>query len=118
MSVLLKNVLALNCSYTINKLLTPAVVTSSSLLERLADIWDGVLNAVPKKRRSLQQRHWRNKFKALQPRNDIEDCVVCGHKKLQGHLCNNCFKWTMTLTEKLWQKKIDSGEINTKRHVR
>ena len=65
----------------------------SSIFESvLSDLRDGILWAVPKSRRSLAKRRWRRKHQALKPRNDIEDCVVCGGKKLQGHICTECFK--------------------------
>ena len=92
--------------------------TSNRLLNYLIDIWDGLLLAAPKKRRSIaKRRHLRN-FKALKPRNDIEDCVVCGSKKLRGKLCQNCFQWTMSLTEKVWQKQKDEGGCRTDRFVK
>lgn len=83
-----------------------------------SDIWDGFLLAVPKKRRSLAKRRHLRKFKALKPRDDIEDCVVCGGKKLRGKLCHNCFQWTMSLTEKVWQKQKDDGILRKDRFVK
>ena len=84
----------------------------------LSQIWDGFLLAVPKKRRSLAKRRHLRKFKALKPRDDIEDCVVCGGKKLRGKLCHNCFQWTMSLTEKVWQKQKDDGILRKDRFIK
>jgi len=92
--------------------------TSYRLFNYLIDIWDGLLLAAPKKRRSIAKRRHLRKFKALKPRNDIEDCVMCGSKKLQGKLCQNCFQWTMSLTEKVWQKQKDEGGCRTDRFVK
>lgn len=89
--------------------------TFQSFSDVLKDIWDGFLFAAPKKRRSIAKRRHLRKFKQLKPRNDIEDCVVCGHKKLMGRLCKNCFSWTMSLTEKVWEK---TGANKWGRYVR
>lgn len=82
------------------------------------EIWDGLLLAAPKKRRSISKRKYLRKFKALKPRDDIEDCVVCGGKKLCGKLCHNCFQWTMSLTEKFWENQKQEGGCRKDRYVR
>ena len=89
-----------------------------TLSQSITDIWNGFLLAVPKKRRSIAKRRWLRKFKALKPRDDIEDCVVCGGKKLRGKLCHHCFQWTMSLTEKVWQKQKDEGVLRKDRFVK
>ena len=90
----------------------------NNVLENIADIWNGFLWAAPKKRRSIAQRRHLRKFKELKPRDDIEDCVVCGHKKLMGKLCQNCFQWTMSLTEESWKKQREEGKCRRDRYVR
>ena len=85
----------------------------------LSDIWNGVLWAVPKTRRSIAKRKWLRSFRQLKPRNDIEDCVVCGHKKLMGRLCKNCFSHTMSLTEQIWKEgRGEDGKYRKDRYVR
>lgn len=112
---------------TNNRYLSQMLPLSSVMLEErkvstlksiFSDIWDGFLLAVPKKRRSIAKRRHLRKFKALKPRDDIEDCVVCGGKKLRGKLCHNCFQWTMSLTEKVWQKQKDDGILRKDRFVK
>ena len=97
-------------------------LVNNNILNQISDVisrlWDGILLAAPKKRRSIAKRRHMYKFKQLEPRNDIEDCVVCGHKKLRGRLCKNCFAWTMSLTEKVWQKQRETGENRKDRYVR
>lgn len=90
----------------------------NTLKNFFSDLWDGFLLAVPKQKRSLAKRRHLRKFKALKPRDDIEDCVVCGGKKLRGKLCHNCFQWTMSLTEKVWQKQKDDGILRNDRFVK
>ena len=89
-----------------------------TIMQNISEIWNGFLLAVPKKRRSIAKRRWLRKFKALKPRDDIEDCVVCGGKKLRGKLCHHCFQWTMSLTEKAWQKQKDEGTLRKGRFVK
>nr|XP_012560006.1 39S ribosomal protein L32, mitochondrial [Hydra vulgaris] len=86
-----------------------------SLLE---NIWNGFLWAAPKKRRSISKRRYLRKFRELKLRDDIEDCVVCGNKKLMGKLCQNCFQWTMSLTEETWKKQREEGKCRRDRYVR
>lgn len=98
------------------------VDNNNTLADQVANIynsiWDGLLLAAPKKRRSISKRRYLRKFKALKPRDDIEDCVVCGGKKLRGKLCHNCFQWTMSLTEKFWEERKQKGEYRKDRYVR
>ena len=84
----------------------------------LEELWDGFLLAVPKKRRSLAVRRRRMRARRLKPRDDIEKCLVCGAKKLAGHLCKNCFDWTMKLTEEVWEEQRKLGKLVEERHVR
>ena len=95
-----------------------AITQRDSIIGILNQLFDGILYAAPKKRRSLRVRRWKRKFRALKPRTDIEDCTICGHKKLMGHLCENCFSLTMKLTEQVWQKQLEDKKIHNERHVR
>lgn len=95
-----------------------AIAQRDSIMDILSELFDGILYAAPKKRRSLRVRRWKRKFRALKPRTDIEDCTICGHKKLMGHLCENCFSLTMKLTEQVWQKQLEDKKIHNGRHVR
>lgn len=79
-------------------------IVFSTLTGMVSDIWNGLLWAAPKQKRSLAKRRWLRSFRRMEPRRDIEDCVVCGHKKLMGRLCKNCFSLTMSLTEEVWAK--------------
>ena len=63
----------------------------------LKSIFDGILHAVPKKRRSLEMR-WRRKFAYAQyfehaiPKSNIIPCLECGNNKEKGYLCGKYFK--------------------------
>merc|ERR1712013_956160 len=100
----------INKTLTINDDTTTTTTTAttttiwglSSIFESVvSDLRDGILWAVPKSRRSLAKRRWRRKHQALKPRNEIEECVVCGAKKLQGHLCTECFRGNSWVVGKL-----------------
>ena len=85
----------------------------------LQDIWESILWAAPKSRRSIAKRRFLRSTRRLKPRDDIEDCVVCGAKKLRGRLCKECFSHTMKLTKDIWKKEDKlTGKQGTQRRVR
>ena len=57
----------------------------------LADIWEGVLRAVPKKKTShMKKRHRQLAGKALKDVKAINTCPGCGRPKKAHHLCPYC----------------------------
>jgi large subunit ribosomal protein L32 len=56
-----------------------------------ADIWDGVLKAVPKKKTShMKKRHRQLAGKALKDVNSVNTCPACGKPKRAHLLCPYC----------------------------
>ncbi|KAH8878496.1 large subunit ribosomal protein L32 [Schistosoma japonicum] len=58
--------------------------------------WEvSVYFAVPKKRRTIEQRRIRKflslKFSDCQPRNDLTPCKFCGHLNPKNYVCTNCY---------------------------
>nr|XP_018914969.1 PREDICTED: 39S ribosomal protein L32, mitochondrial [Bemisia tabaci] len=73
-------------------------------------IGEGILWAVPKKRRTLERRQLRRfgmldrHFKMLIPKTDIITCNVCGHDYERRHLCGNCYAKVKKETESIKEK--------------
>lgn len=60
-----------------------------------ADIWEGVLRAVPKKKTShMKRRHRQLAGKALKDVKSINSCPACGQPKRAHHLCPSCVEGT------------------------
>jgi len=72
-------------------------------------LWDGLLRAVPKHRRTIERRmmrkfgaeNWPNGRKLIKPRSDILFCLTCGGHRLAGMLCMTCYKQAMTETREM-----------------
>ncbi|XP_034942721.1 39S ribosomal protein L32, mitochondrial [Chelonus insularis] len=69
--------------------------SSSKSLEDV--LKDGILWAVPKRRRAVEDR-WCRKFgikglvyKILEPKKDLLVCPTCGHNYEAGRICNHCY---------------------------
>ncbi|KAJ4514286.1 Ski complex subunit Rec14 [Exophiala dermatitidis] len=57
----------------------------------LSDIWEGILNAVPKKKTShSKKRHRQLAGKALKDVKAINECPGCGRPKRAHNLCPYC----------------------------
>lgn len=57
----------------------------------LADIWEGILKAVPKKKTShMKKRHRQLAGKALKDVNAVNSCPGCGKPKKAHTLCPYC----------------------------
>ncbi|KAL3459963.1 hypothetical protein BJX64DRAFT_264050 [Aspergillus heterothallicus] len=57
----------------------------------LADIWDSVLRAVPKKKTShMKKRHRQMAGKALKDVKNLNTCPACGQIKRSHVLCQHC----------------------------
>ncbi|KAL4930032.1 bL32 family ribosomal protein [Aspergillus undulatus] len=57
----------------------------------LADIWESVLRAVPKKKTShMKKRHRQMAGKALKDVKNLNTCPACGQIKRSHVLCQNC----------------------------
>ncbi|KAN0060404.1 hypothetical protein ACQY0O_007734 [Thecaphora frezii] len=53
--------------------------------------WNGILNAVPKKKVSHSRKSMRSANKGLKDRVDLVHCPSCARPKLQHHLCAYCY---------------------------
>lgn len=70
-------------------LLTTAI--SINLPGFLSDIWEGILNAVPKKKTShMKKRHRQLAGKALKDVIAVVNCPACGRPKRSHLLCPHC----------------------------
>lgn len=91
------------------------------LLQPLRQLWEGLLRAVPKKRRSHSRVRKRMNSKWLRPAGErghplaaadrraerlqhLKRCGVCGHWKHQHHLCGHCLDRLMQLLGEAKQK--------------
>ncbi|XP_077993823.1 large ribosomal subunit protein bL32m-like [Glandiceps talaboti] len=72
----------------------------------IKSLWNGILWAVPKSKRSLERRRTRRRAfeKRIHPRQDIIPCEVCGQPKLMYHLCGHCVQKVRTETEAIREK--------------
>ncbi|KAH8693089.1 hypothetical protein BGW36DRAFT_33796 [Talaromyces proteolyticus] len=77
----------------------------ASLSSLLADIWESVLRAVPKKKTShMKKRHRQMAGKALKDVKSIVRCPGCGQEKRAHILCSHCVQdikeqWKKALRE-------------------
>jgi ribosomal protein L32 len=61
----------------------------------LGDLWDGLLNAVPKKKTShMKKRHRQMAGKALKDVTALNKCSACGRTKRAHVLCPYCVQST------------------------
>ncbi|KAJ5909154.1 54S ribosomal protein L32 [Penicillium taxi] len=68
----------------------PVAITIPPLL---ADLWESVLRAVPKKKTShMKSRHRQMAGKALKDVQSLNKCPSCGQIKRAHLLCANCVK--------------------------
>lgn len=83
---------------TSSALRVPSTQDASSIIN---DIFDGLLLAVPKKRRSVEQRLSRkfgvkkwapHGWKLLDPKTNIITCATCGNYHEIQYLCENCYQ--------------------------
>ncbi|KAF2863927.1 hypothetical protein K470DRAFT_254236 [Piedraia hortae CBS 480.64] len=96
-------------------LLPPALVPIPSFLGQL---WNGLLNAVPKKKTShMKKRHRQMAGKALKDATALNRCSACGRQKRAHVLCPYCVasvrKWISTgfaTQEQLDQVKVNERE--------
>ena len=75
--------------HTLRTSLLPAVLVPLPAL--LGDLWDGLLNAVPKKKTShMKKRHRQMAGKALKDVTALNKCSACGRVKRAHVLCPYC----------------------------
>lgn len=79
-------------------ILRPAAL-SLTIPGLIADIWDSVLRAVPKKKVShMKRRHRQMAGKALKDVKSLSTCPACGQFKRAHVLCSHCvsgvYSWT------------------------
>ncbi|GAW26887.1 putative WD domain-containing protein [Rosellinia necatrix] len=67
----------------------PAAI--SNIPSLLADIWEGILRAVPKKKTShMKKRHRQMAGKGLKDVTNLNKCPACGGTKKMHTLCPTC----------------------------
>ncbi|CAH8542614.1 unnamed protein product [Schistosoma rodhaini] len=84
-------------------------------------LWeDSIFFAVPKKRRTAEQRRIR-KFLSLRsgdykPRDDLTPCKFCGHLNPRKFLCTNCYSKVREETNFL--RSLINGQLPSDREVK
>lgn len=72
-----------------------ALPISITIPPLLADLWESVLRAVPKKKTShMKKRHRQMAGKALKDAQNLNKCPGCGQVKRAHVLCPTCVKGT------------------------
>ena len=82
-----------------------AIPLSLPSIPSLADIWDGVLKAVPKKKTSYMKK--RTRFmagKGLKDLVNLNKCSACGRVKRAHFLCPYCVDGMCCTMHGLWQR--------------
>lgn len=84
------------------RILPAALLQPISLqIPSLADIWDSVLRAVPKKKTShMKKRHRQMAGKALKDVKSLNTCPGCGSIKRAHLLCPHCVKGMHVLAKR------------------
>lgn len=73
----------------------PTLPISITVPPLLADLWDSVLRAVPKKKTSyMKKRHRQMAGKALKDVKSLNKCPGCGQIKRAHMLCPHCVRGT------------------------
>ncbi|CAG5122486.1 unnamed protein product [Candidula unifasciata] len=98
----------------------PAQQSNSSAESPLTSIFNGILLAVPKHRRSLEKRLFRkHRFTGFMehamPKNTIIPCLECGNFKEKGHLCGHCYDKVRKETKEMQVKMGDDLHFNIPR---
>ncbi|CAL1536612.1 unnamed protein product [Lymnaea stagnalis] len=91
--------------------------SAKSLLD---SIFDGILLAVPKHRRSLEKRLFRkhrftNFMEYATPKTTIVPCLECGNFREKGHLCKHCYEKVQLETKEMQAKMGDDLQFNVPR---
>ncbi|RUS73495.1 hypothetical protein EGW08_018735 [Elysia chlorotica] len=91
--------------------------SSTSILD---SIFDGMLYAVPKFRRSLEKRQFRkHRFSGFMehgtPKTNIVPCLECGNFKEKGHLCEHCYNRVRAETNDMQAKMGDDLKFDVPR---
>ncbi|KAK0052517.1 39S ribosomal protein L32 mitochondrial [Biomphalaria pfeifferi] len=91
--------------------------SSKSILD---SIFDGILLAVPKHRRSIEKRLFRkHRYTSFMeygtPKNTIIPCLECGQFKEKGHLCKNCYEKVRLETKEMQAKMGEDLQFNAPR---
>uniref|UniRef100_A0A0B6Z9J0 Large ribosomal subunit protein bL32m n=1 Tax=Arion vulgaris TaxID=1028688 RepID=A0A0B6Z9J0_9EUPU len=86
----------------------------------LDSIFDGILLAVPKFRRSLEKRLFRKHnfcgfMEHAEKKKNIIPCLECGHFREKGHLCENCYNNVRQETKEMQAKMGDDLLFNVPR---
>ncbi|KAH9523174.1 54S ribosomal protein L32, mitochondrial [Bulinus truncatus] len=91
--------------------------SAKSLLD---SIFDGILLAVPKHRRSIEKRlHRKHRFTNFvehgTAKNNIIPCLECGNFKEKGHLCKHCYDKVRLETKEMQSKMGEDLQFNVPR---
>ncbi|GFO47583.1 39S ribosomal protein l32, mitochondrial [Plakobranchus ocellatus] len=86
----------------------------------LASIFDSILYAVPKHRRSVEKRlHRKHRFTGFMeygtPKTNIIPCLECGNFKEKGHLCKYCYEKVRAETNEMQAKMGDKLQFDVPR---
>lgn len=86
-----------------------ALPISITIPPLLADLWESVLRAVPKKKTShMKKRHRQMAGKALKDAQNLNKCPGCGQVKRAHVLCPHCVKGTQRISHPI---KPESGTL-------
>lgn len=100
---------ALPAARTILPFALPITITIPPLL---ADLWESVLRAVPKKKTShMKKRHRQMAGKALKDVQSLNKCPGCGQVKRAHLLCPHCVRGT---SEQAEEQSANTGEAMEK----
>ena len=77
----------------------------------IAEVDDGLLWAVPKKRTSHSKKRTRMAHKYLKPIQNYTVCPKCNNLKLLHVLCGYCLKETLTKTAEIRREKLEKKRL-------
>ncbi|KXT02691.1 hypothetical protein AC578_1136 [Pseudocercospora eumusae] len=110
---LLQQIHHLRINAALSPLLPAALVPIPSLL---AQLWDGVLRAVPKKKTShMKKRHRQMAGKALKDVTALNKCSACGRTKRAHVLCPYCVNSIKQWFANGFKSKQEVEEMERKR---
>lgn len=90
-------------SSVLSQSLLPPVTVSLTVPGFLADIWESILRAVPKKKTShMKKRHRQMAGKALKDVKNLRTCPGCGQMKRPHVLCSHCVKGMQSTVDSSW----------------
>ncbi|XP_059171873.1 large ribosomal subunit protein bL32m-like [Physella acuta] len=97
--------------------ISPSEDLHKSSKSMLDSIFDGLLLAVPKHRRSIEKRLYRkHRYTAFMeygtPKSTIVPCLECGNYREKGHLCKHCYDKVCLETKEMKAKLGEDIKYN------